>query len=292
VIALQNYQWELDGVAFGADCPVDHEADSEPSSYSWRSQDTSNPSRDGMTPGKDLIEPGAWNFKLFTNCESEGEALDALQDLATVWRGDSVRKTPGAVLPLRYRLNSRTRRVYGRPRRFTAPLGPTLTGGAIMITSDFQTVSEMYFDDIEQSITVGRVAPATGGLLPPLASPLSTQLSSATRPNTVTIGGALPTPFWVEFAGPSTDAFLDIDGIRVIQIRGDIGAESITVDARPWIMSAYRADGTGMAHLLHPRFRLPGLELKPGSHQFTYGAVDFTGSSSAKVSWRGAYPSV
>lgn len=293
--ALLNYQWELGDTVFGYDCPVDHEADSEPSSYSWRTQDQPNPSRDGTSMGTDLIEPGTWNFKLFTNCDGEDSALAALQQIALEWRADDVRKTAGAVKPLRYKLNNRTRRVYGRPRRFTAPLGATFHSGAIMITSDFQTVSELYFDDDEQSINVGSVEPTTGGLLAPLSEPLTTELTSATRQHQAFIGGVLPTPFWVTFYGPSTNAFLEIDGVRVVQLRGSVAAgtgNAVTIDARPWIMSAYLPDGSGAANLLSPRYRLPGLQLKPGDHQFTYGAIDPTQSSYATVRWRGAYPTV
>lgn len=293
---LLNYQWELDGVVFGADCPVEHEANAAPSGYTRRTQDTPNPARDGKSLGIDLFDPTAWGFQLFTNGTDEGSALTALAELATAWRADDIRQVTKAVMPLRYRLNNRTRRVYGRPNRWEAPLGPEFHGGKIPITCDFNTVSELFFDDDEDSITVGSVEPKTGGLLAPLSAPLSTELSSATRDHTADVGGLLSTPFWVKFYGPSTDAYLEIDGVRVIQLRGSLPSgesEAVVVDARPWIMAVYRdSDGAGRSDLMHPRFRLPKLLLKPGSHQFTYGATDPTGSSYAKVSWRGAHPTV
>lgn len=290
---LRDYQWELGGLVFGYDCAVDHEADSDPGSYSWRTQDTPSPTGDATVMGRDLIEPGTWNFKLFTNSDDDREALAELAKIAKVWRGDDVRGKPGEVMALRYGLGGRVRRVYGRPRRFAAPLTTELVSGLIRITSDFKTVSELFFDDIEESIPVTAIAPTTGGFEAPFETPLTTENQLATRPHTFTVYGDQSTPMVVDFHGPSDDAFLEIDGERLIQLTGHIPpGVTITVDARPWKMSVYRNDGAGVAGMLHRRSRLPRLLLTPGVHQATYGGYDETGASSATVKWRRAYPSV
>lgn len=291
---LLNYQWELDGLVFGMDCPVDHEADSDPGSYSWRTNDTPSPMGDGSRTGIDLIDPQTWNFKLFTNADSEEGAMAALSAIAKVWRGDGVRKTAGEVLPLRYKLAGRTRRVYGRPGRFAAPLGPSFHSGAILITSDFRCVSELYFDDTEESIEFGSDLPTTGGFTAPFTTPLTTTLQAADRPNSFSVGGDLATPGIFEFTGPRTDAYIDIDGTFQIQLNGEIPfGTTVIVDTRPWKMSITRQDGAGMGNLLSRRTRLPSIpRLTPGVHTATLGGTDPTGLSRGRVKWRKAYPSV
>lgn len=294
---LFNYQWELDGVVFGMGTDIEHEADVAPGEASWRTQDQSNPNGDGMIPGRDKIDPGVWSFKLWTNCDSEGEALAAVERLAGVWMADDVRSSPGKVLPLRYRLNDRTRVVYGRPRRFAAPLSSEFHSGRIAITCDFQTVSHLFFDDAENSLPrITAMAPTIGGFETPIVTPLSTLKTSVSQPNTFTVGGSKPTPMVIDFHGPSTNALLDIDGLLQVRLSGDVAGDAagtVTVDARPWVMSAFRADGAGVPGLLSPRTRLPRLLLKPGTHVATYSADgDLTGTSYATIRWHSAYASV
>lgn len=289
---LRSNQFELDGLVFGANVPIDVE-EFTPGSYGTRSQDTSSPIGDGNSFGRDYFEPDAWSFKLFTNVEDEVEALALRSQIAQVWRGDDVRTRPGAVLPLRYSLGGRTRIVYGRPRRFDAPIDTRMYGGFIAITCDFKLASELTFDDAERSVSIRATAPTIGGFSFPVTFPLITEATLATRPNSFIVDTEQPTPMLVDFTGPSTDAFLEIDGVRVIQLTGDIPPGiTLTVDARPWVMSVYRSDGSGVGGMLSRRTRLPRLLLTPGPHQATYGGYDPTGASSAAVRWRKAYPSL
>jgi hypothetical protein len=290
---LDDFQWELGDVVFGLDQPIAHEADSDPGSYSWRTQTVSNPGGDGRSFGVDLIDPGTWNFRLYTDCEDDREALAELAKIAKVWRGDAVRRTSGAVMALRYALGGRTRVVYGRPRRFSAPLDNRMTSGLIMITSDFELASELYFDDVENSIEVGTLPPSTGGFESDFETPLATEESDATQPYAFTVDGELPTPGIFEFKGPAEDPWLLIDDSTLIKLRGTIAYDTtITVDARPWVMSAYRHDGAGVAGMLSRETILPRLLLEPGLHTAAYGGNDASGTSRATVRWRGAHPSV
>lgn len=290
---LLDYQWELGDLVFGVDRQIGHEADATPGTYTWRTRDTPSPIGDATAFGRDLIEPGTWAFKLFTDMHDAASALAVLEQAALQWRGDSVRSTPGEAMPLRYRLAGRTRVVYGRPRRFDAPLDNRLASGYVAITSDFKMASELYFDDIERNIPVLAIAPTTGGFTAPFTTPITTEEQLATRPNQFTVDGVMPTPGIFEFTGPSSDAFIEIDGDMRIQLTGTIPVGiTVTVDARPWVMSAYRSDGAGVAGMIHRRTRLPRLLLAPGSHQATYGGYDETGASSARIRWRPAHPSV
>lgn len=291
---LLNYQWELGGVVFGYNQPIDHDRDVAPSDYSMRTEDQPNPGHDGLSMGTDLIEPGVWQFKLFVNEYEEADALAALGAIKKVWRGDAYRKEPGAATELRYRLADRTRVVYGRPRRFTAPLGVEYLGGKIDITADFQTVSEMFFDDVESSIWVGHAEPETGGFVAPFTTPLQTETTpSVAQPYAFTVGGELATPAVVEFHGPLEDSGLLIDGQPFIAFQRDIPADTVvTVDARPWVTAVSRQDGGGVAGLLSPRSRMPRMQLEPSSHSATLLGSSPDGTGRARIRWRGAYPSV
>lgn len=291
---LLNNQWELDGVVFGQDAEIDTEAEVTPSTYGLRTQDSPSPVGDATMFGRDLIEPDVWGFKLFTNVEDEQNALRLRSTLAKVWRADDVRKTPGAVKVLRYRMAGRTRRVYGRPRRFDAPLDNRMFSGLIAITCDFKLASELFFDDVEQNIPVrASQSTSSGGFLVPFTVPLTLSSSLTPRATTFTVGGELPTPGIFDFKGPSTDAALEIDGAMRVQLTGTVPVGvTVTVDARPWVMSIYRDDGAGTAGLLNRRTRLPRLLLEPGAHEVTYSAYDPTGASGGAVRWHDAYPSV
>jgi len=288
----QDHQWELGGVTFGLDCRIGHLADSDPGSLSWRTQDQPNPIGDGTTMGRDLIEPQTWNFKLFTDEDDEEGALDALDELATIWRGDSVRGTAGKVMPLRYQLAGRIRRVYGRPRRWAAPLTNNLLNGYVDIVSDFKCVSELYFDDIEQSAMFDTTsAEPSGGFEVPFEAPIAVNIGD-TKPQkrTVKIGGRVKTPISIDFHGPSVDASLEIAG-QTYRLRGTLGINDVvTLDGRPWVMAATK-DGRAAGQLVHPQTRLSRLQLPQGSHEGIYRAIDDTGASYATVRWHDAHVS-
>lgn len=290
---LANFQWELGGFVFGLDAPIQHEADASPGTYTWRTQDSQSPGRDANSFGRDLIEPGTWAFRLFTDMQNEAGALETLEELGDIWRGDGVRETSGAVMPLRYRLAGRTRVCYGRPRRFDYTLDNQFMTGYVPITADFKLASELYFDDFESYIDVGFLAPTTGGFEVPFETPLTTEMTGVHVPYSFSVGGRKPTPMVMDFHGPLTNASLQIDGVYVVQFQNDIPADTVvTIDARPWVSSIYREDGEGVAGLLSPLSRMPDMKLSPGMHVATLGGASPTGTGKCRIRWRGAYPTV
>jgi hypothetical protein len=291
---LLNYQWELGGVVFGADCPVDHESDVTPAAAGRRTDDQPNPLGDGISMGQEYMDPGTWQFKLFTNCDSEAAALEALSELAVAWRGDTYRMLPNTVTTLRYRIANRIRCVFGRPRKFDAPLGAEYLSGQIKVTTDFQTVSDLFFDDNEESLEVTFREPETGGFTSDFVAPISTESSGVTDgPFPFVVGGELATPTVVDFIGPLDRPGLEIDGEPYIQFLKDVPANiTITVDPRPWINSVIRSGGGGAAGMISPRSRMPNMQLAPGSHSATLLGSTPTGTGHARIRWRGAHPTV
>lgn len=292
---LVNYQWELGGVVFGVDSPVQHEADATPGTYSWRTQDQQTPGRDANSFGRDLIEPGTWAFKLFVDGKDEANALEILEDLGDIWRGDDVRSRVGAVKELRYRLGGRTRVCYGRPRRFDYTLNNAFMSGYIPVTADFKMASELYFDDFENYIDVGFLQPTTGGFEAPFITPLTTEnIGGPNVPYTFAVGGRKPTPMMIDFKGPLTNnPSLQIDGRFVAQLQRDVpDGVTVTVDARPWVSAVYREDDAGVAGILSPRSRMPDMKLSVGTHVATLGGSSPTGTGKCRIRWRPAYPTV
>jgi hypothetical protein len=250
---LLNEQWELGGVVFGVDSFIGHEASVAPGGRNWRVQDVHAPQGDSTSFGRDFLEPDVWAFELFTDQFDESSALGQLQELSSVWLADEVRSTPGAVTELRYRIADRTRVVYGRPRKFDYTLDNRVFGGYIPITCDFKLASPFYYDDFESSMRFGAAAPVSGGFRTPLRPPIRISAGSSIRPNTFAVGGERSAPMVVEIHGPVTDAFVDIDGVRMVQLRGQINANTtVYVDARPWVMSAYLGRRVGRRELPEP----------------------------------------
>ena len=114
--------FQLGGVDFGGDHPV-QVVGFDPGSGSTRTQDVDVPMGDGRLMGRDFHSAPSWMFDFYTNVWDWAEALALADTVAAVWSGDQVRDTPGEVMPLRYWMANRWRRVYGRPRNFSPPDG-------------------------------------------------------------------------------------------------------------------------------------------------------------------------
>lgn len=291
---LTEGQWELGGVVFGLGCPIQHEPNVSPGSAEVRTQNAINPVGDNIRMGRDRRTPGSWKFQLFTDQHDLTSALDTLDELATVWDAEDVRSTPDAVMALRYNLDgTRTRRVYGRPRRWTAPLDNRSLSGLIMITADFDMVSPLFFDDIEESEEVSsRPAESTGGFTAPFVTPLTTLRSASPIERSITVRGRKSTPMMLDFHGPSLDPVFETPYWKAA-LRGSIPAnEVITLDARPWVMAAYRSDGTTVSADMIPRTTLlSDLTLPKGEHRVSHTSKDTSGQSKVTVRWHNAHVS-
>ena len=86
-------------------------------------------------------------------------------------------------MALRYRLNDRTRVVYGRPRKFDYTLDNKVFGGYIPITCDFKLASPLFYDDDESSIDVRTVATPSGN--PWACAAADTQTCSTSSPRAI-----------------------------------------------------------------------------------------------------------
>lgn len=290
---LLNEQWELDGYVFGVDSPVGHDVSVSPGGRNWRVQDINMPMRDAVMMGRDYLEPDVWAFELYTNQDNQTDALAELAKLGDIWRGDDVRDTPGAVMPLRYRIADRTRVVFGRPRKFDYTLDNRSFGGYIPITADFKLSSSLFYDDYENSLVVGMNQPVSGGFHAPIRAPIRVSSNPGSLPYLFTVGGEKPAPITVDFTGPLYESGIMIDGRYVIQLNQPVPAGvTLTVDARPWVIGVSRSDGGGVAGMLSPRSRMPNMTVKPGTHSATLMGTSPTGAGYARLRWRHAHPTI
>lgn len=293
---LLEKQFELDGKVFGWGCPVDiHQTGFRPGGNNVRGNDVNAPHRDGVRPGADWRGSEVWGFSLFTNGEDEVGGWDAYTNLKTAWDADAYRLEPGEVTPLRYRLGGATRRVYGRPRRWTPALGEDYGEGRVDIEADFEvTYPQIYDDEIQTAgpISIGDPLDIEAGFMVPFTTPFTSTPSLADRVFEVVIGGDedTRTPVWVTFEADGavlTNPQVNI-GDWVVKVEDVVYPnDPVTVDGRPWQRTALRKSGGGVR--LTPRVtRLSRMWLPPGRHSVLFSGEDPSSSATVTVSWRNA----
>jgi chitosanase len=288
-----DYQFVFDAepwVPFGLGQTVVVEKFS-PGGADTRTQDVLSPTADVRWFGTDRRTPPTWAFDMYTDVEDAGQALGWAQNMEELWDAEELRSTPNAVVPLRYCIAGRIRRVYGRPGNFEVV--PTFVRtGRVHMVADFRLAEHTYYDDVEDKITIRTVPSDTSasGFTFPITFPLTigAQGDSPIVEQAV-VRGRRPTWTDVTFYGPSLDPWVMIGGQRW-QLRGEIGTgESIRMSGKPWQQGLLRNDGAWMAGMLGPQARLSQLRLPPGLYPVKYGAYDPTGTSRAEVAWRAAY---
>jgi len=292
---LSDGGFELDGFAFGGenDSVVIQPGGFDPGTTDWRVQDQDSPNGDGVVFGRDLLAGRTWGFTFLTNEHTAGDALNSLEAMAGLWQGSASRLVPGAVSILRYNIGGRTRRVYGRPRRWGLAVTPDLWGGVAPVVADFACVDALHYDDELRTINVGAVSLPAGGMAAPLSAPLSTVGGGARSGVVDTVGGTAPAPFIAFLHGPITNPWIAGPGWRFDFLTTLAYDQSLTVDSRPWAKTILRQDGASLAGTLtRTSTALPDARLLPGSAEFTFGGIDGTGTATCSVSWRPTYRSL
>lgn len=309
---LAEKQYELGGVVFGLNTLVHVKDDGfNPGAAAIDNADEKRPAGDGVRFGKDRKGSATWGFELFTNAapeleDAETQAWEALGDLAAAWDVEEIRTQSGEVAALRFCIGGRTRRVYGRPRRFTTTPNNLSLSGRIDAVADFATVDHRVYDDVEEAHDI-QIAPPLdpdAGLVSPFISPIDTRPPSGPSQGEIVVGGTLPTPICVDFAGPVADAKLKLtidptlpEVVRRLYGGGWTAAlvdpvtfdDPVTLDARPWVVAATKKSGGGVR--VSPRVtRISKLWLPPGRHQAVFTGVDPTAVATATIRWRGAHP--
>ena len=290
--ALSDYQFAIEAtpwVPFGVGQSIVVEK-FVPGGFTVRDQDVPTPTGDAVLFGIDRRTPGVWTWDLWTDAHTPGDALDLVDLLAQVWDADDVRATPGEVVALRYTVAGRTRRVYGRPRRFDAP-PENIQVGRVPITMDFQLAEAVTYDDLEDSVTVQISAnQVTGrGFTLPLHLPLYCVVTPVPRTEQTVIGGTAPTWLTIDIHGPVSTPWVQIGSQRWSLTGAVANGETVTLSGRSWDTGVKSSTGTYRPEMLDPRSRLSQLRVKGGQQlPVTFGGWDGTGTARAVVRWRNA----
>jgi hypothetical protein len=293
-VSLDDYQFVIDTipeVPFGVGHPIVVRT-FEPAGFGVRNQDTEAPTGDAMLFGIDRHTPPVWSWEMYTGptIRTTAAALDLVDRLHEVWSADDTRSQPSLVLPLRYAVAGRTRRVYCRPRRF-AVVPDLIQHGRVQIIADAQLAEALSYDDLEESVTVW-VSPAeiTGtGFDFPVKFPLFTATVPDPQTGQAIIRGSAPTWVSLGIIGPVSNPWVQIGTLRYA-LSGSVAAgETITLSGRSWDHGVQSSSGAYKPQMLDPRARLSQLRFKPGQYPVTFGGFDPTGTSRVRVRWRNAY---
>lgn len=273
-----------DGFVFGIGREVSlDDGGFTPGSTDWSVQDTEN-SQNGTTAfGRERLLGPTWNFQLHVNRDDDAGALDTLRRFRTAWHALHIRETPGAVLPLRYKLNGEVRRIYGRPRRFEAPPDNKIMGGYIPVAVDFKCVDGFTYADTDTVVTLRLGAElddagvdSGGGFIFPVIFPAVT-LPPTRKATQVLVEGDAPAYPIVRFEGPVVNPALKTNewtlSLDYIIPQG----QWVEIDTRPWKMTAMLNGVTSVAGFLGRRQRLSKVRFNPGRFQARY-----TGFSSSE----------
>lgn len=295
---LKDHQFELlpsedadAGISFGIHLPVSCNADGfDSGTRSWLTQDQQDPYSGSVRTGRDVLSPAPWTWNLHVNRDSEENALASMQELATAWLGRSVTSTPNAVAVIRYRVGGRYRRVYGRPRRWSAPPDNRLLSGLVPVTASFDIIDPLYYEDAPESMSMGLAYESEGGFVFPVVFPVIT-LPGGYSPGEAFVGGSLETYPIIRFNGPVVNPqFFNNDWSLSLNAT-ILDGQYIEVDTRPWKRTVLRSTGASVAGALGPRTRLRDIVLKPGHQSFGFRGNSAEGNGSATIKWYPAHGS-
>lgn len=289
----------LEGFAFGIHTEVSLDGDGfAPGATEWAVQDSEDP-RNGTTMfGRDRLLGPTWSWQLHVNRDDAIEARDTLARFRTAWHALHIRNTPGAVIPLRYKLEGGpARRIYGRPRRFDAPPANQILSGYVPVSVDFKCVDGFTYDDemTQVEMLLGEelddpTQDTGGGFIFPAIFPVQT-LPPTRQRQQIVIGGDAPAYPVVRFNGPIVNPGLITDDWRLTLDYTIPAGQYVEIDLRPWRQTVLLNGSTSLAGRLGRRQRLSRIAFNPGRFEARF--VGFSSSSaSCTVRWAATHNSL
>lgn len=293
---LEDHQFELLGYAFGMDKPIFIDENGfDPGDSDILNQDTVNPLNGATLMGQDAVGAPEWVFTMHVDREDEPSALEELGLLRKAWANNGKGwRDPRDYAALRYGLGGRTRRVYGRPRRFTVKPDNRILSGYLPPVASFKLASPLHFDDNEQSVTMAMAPAETGGAVFPATFPLTFEREPDFVPaSLMEVGGDGYTFPVVTFTGPVTNPSVQIGNVTIAlvgTIGGPVGTtqSTVTIDTRPWVQTVTRTGNASGASVAR-NTRMNQCAIAPGTYSAAFRGVDTSGNSRCQVRWRNAW---
>lgn len=247
------------------------------------------PRGDGTAFGVDTLTGPTFTFEIGVDQVDQvgpwAAVLDAQGDMRRAWRADVIRRQPRAVAVLRTRNAGRTRRVYGRPRKFAPTPAKFDRRGYNSVVAEFKTADDLFYGDEPTLLTVGIVPPFTGGLSAPLSAPLTATAATSSASRMLGVAGDEPSWLQATVYGPITDPVIDIVGVLTVTLRLTIASDQrVDIDARPWVRRALTSAGASVAGAFTADTpRLSNMTIPPGYHEVALRGVDATGTASLSI---------
>jgi len=299
--ALSEFQFEIlpqaeamDGFVFGIGAKVSVNNEGfDPGEQSWLTQDSQNSRRGVKAFGRDVRSNRTWTWASHVNETDVDTALETLEQISTAWSPSDLLLGPGATTAIRYRINDRYRRVFGRPRRFSGPPGNRILGGYVDLTHDFELVDGYTYDDEATEALIPFASdPEPSGFEFPLTLPTVTMPSAETQ-QSVYVGGSQRVYPVIRLSGPWTNPSVQTDD-WTLSLTGTIAAgQWVEIDTRPWALTILNQSGANRSDMLARRTWLEDLWLPPKTQvQVRLGGVVGGGGASARLRWRNAYTSL
>lgn len=297
--ALNEMQFELlpyaeaeQGTIFGIGCDISVNEDGfKPGGPEWYTEDSDNPVNGAKQFGRDHLLATSWQWDLHVNRDQVANAVDTLEDVATEWRAQHIREEVGAFTSIRYQLAGRTRRVFGRPRRFEYSPSNAILNGFVPVSADFQCVDSHTYDDVESVISMSLEVLPDGGLVLPTVFPTSS-IPSNSRDSTVWVDGKAATYPIIRFEGPITNPSIETADWGLSLDMTLAAGEYVEIDTRPWVQTALLNGDVSVAGALGTRQWLSRMKLRPGQHDFNYRGSAGSAGSTCTVRWRSAWNSI
>lgn len=285
---LDELQYEIGDTLFGRGTPFTVAA-VEFGPADLRVQDVARARADGRRFGRDYKAGRTITFDMNILTPPD-PALDALDTLAQVWSGDTVRFTPGASTTLRWKRGGRSRQVTGRPREFQTVTGRTLAG-YIPVTATFVTDTPYYFSDDLSSVQTTLAPPVGSGYTVPYTVPLQFSGENPTQ-GSFTVDGTVLTPLTFTIYGPITNPHIIIDGGAIeIRLLGQLASDDYVV-VDPHSMTIITKFGENWAGKLDPNSTfLTDLAVLPGVHQVVLRGTSVDNTASLTTSWYDTFAS-
>jgi hypothetical protein len=295
-IELLDHQFELlgeqddEGVAFGIGRAVSCDAAGfDPGSNDTLIQDQEDPFSGATRMGRDVRTGSTWTWALHVDQTSEVDALSALDDLADAWAPEALDN--GEVMVLRYRVGGRTRRVYGRPRRFAAPPDNRILSGMIPVTADFKRVDPLFYADSPESTILGLEYLSDGGFIFPVTFPVLTQ-PGGYHTGSVFVSGRRKTWPIIRIDGPVVNPQISTPNWNLNLTLNMNEGHYVEIDTRPWKRTVTLDGTSAIPGALSAKTRLRDLFLMPGEQAFGFRGISGTGTATCTISWYPAFASL
>lgn len=248
-------------------------------------EDQRRPRSDGVAVGADFFGATtvALDFTVYGSTYEDARARR--QRLAYAWRGEPVRRTPGALA----QLWSHTGRVaFGRPRRFAAS-DDHLRVGVATATADFVMTDPNWYGAEKSSLVRFSEGSATGFKFPAVF-PMMTVGQRETR-ELVDVTGDVPTPLVIEVRGPIVNPVVEIGPLKFEANVSLLAGQTLVVNAWP-DKRTITVNGRAAAGIMSSRStRLTAAVLKPGQYEAVLRGVSDSGTATLTVRWRDAFAS-